>query len=310
MKTKLLLPFGAIVLVLAFVIGRATFRTNRSEAERQTLAPQSAALREKAGRLEQRLRAARAAAVALEFSSAGSAADRHAPGAVVAPSDNQGSAPAGNGARLSAQTIIANSPPKMKTYLAEFRETLDLDYGGMFKALGLTPAQIQKFKELQVALLASKMDLQAAIETQALDPNGAEAKQLLADWQRSRTAKESEVLGAGIESFRAYNRMRDARELAKSLVWTSVYAGESISCSQVEQTAQVLAANSRYGRMEGNSINWEAAKDQLRGSLSPSQIATLATRIEQIAVDARVNQQINQRVAALTAEFKSQQAPK
>ena len=256
-------------------------------------------------------------------------------GADAAPSGDAAAVkPATPARRLPAGAIIANDPRKLAEYAQNFRASLDHTYGGMFKALRLSAEQREKLKDLKVWLEEQRMDLNAAVAMQRLDSNYAWALAtaravndltvltldpniasdptavLSKEWHKTRMTKEAALLGDLVDPYREYYRTQAVRFRAQELAGTAVYSGEPVTSAQVERTTQVLADNSQRGQTGAargwvmpNTVNWETARAQLQGVLSPSQIATLGNIIQRDATQAKVNELTKR----LTVEFKARQ---
>lgn len=315
MKTKtLIVIFAAMVLIIGLGV-RAMRQASQAGAASAALAPQRDELREKAGRMEARLQTAREALLALEQKStatSGESGSANQRANAAANGKDQSVNPATPGRRVSPMTLVANDPPKMAEYTKNFRAGLDLDYGGMFKAVGLSPEQIEKFKDIEVWLQESRIDLQAAIDAQGLDSTSAEYKKLWSDYSNLRTTKKAEVLGDLAERYFEYYGAQSVRDYVQQLASRGIIAGEAISSSQVERVTDILSANSKRSVGPGakwvdrDTINWAAASGQLKDVLSPAQIETLGLLIEANKAATRISEQTNR----LTAQFKGQPQPK
>jgi hypothetical protein len=181
----------------------------------------------------------------------------------------------------------------------------------MFKALGLSPAQIESFKDAEVWLEEGKMDLNAAIESQGLTPDSAEYKKLWDNYDKSRAPKKAEVLGDLMEAYLEYYFTRDPRWAAQQLAWTGVFTGETVTSAQVEQAADILSANSKrrgsdpktHG-VEWATVDWPTASTQLKTVLSPGQIEILGGIVERD----KLQRKVNELTMKLGAQF-SKQSP-
>jgi hypothetical protein len=296
MKTKMLLLFSCAALaLLALFALRAKRSAIEAQAATSSLAAQNGQLRAEINEQEKRLRETRVFVAAVKPPKASPRGD----------SNRSADAPA-RAPRMSGITLIANDPVKRKAYMANFRAQLDLDYGGVFTALRLPPEQIEKFKDAEVGLEQERIDLQAAIETQRLDPNSEEARKLRADYGKSRQRKKAEVLGDLADRYQEYYHTASVRQEAQRLATPYLVPGETVTANQVERTADVLIANSQRkaggGRgVEPGTVNWNVAREQLKGILSPAQIGWLELFVEEEAASARVGRL----QAQLTAQFRS-----
>jgi hypothetical protein len=309
MRAKLVILFlVSIALASGFAV-RAAWEIDQANAAASLVASQRAGLEKATTRLQERLSAADGALAQLGQKAGQPSGE---PGASVGANANtarsESSAKAEPPARRpSATTLIANDPRWLAEYLNNMRAGLELSYGGMFKALGLSPEQIARFEDAEVWLEETKMDLQATIDARELDPVGATCKKLWSDYEKSRVTKKAEVLGDLTNRYLEYFRTQGVRDYAQQLAWTGAFTSEPVTSAQVERVADILIAN--CGRRGGGSgpgwadpatINWSAASEQLKDLLSPTQISTLAVFFQRDKAQAKVTEQINR----LTAQFK------
>jgi len=315
MKTKTTIIVLAVMALASLLAVRATREANENRAAIDALAAERTGLRATTASLEQRLRTASEALAQSEQKTGqppgepGAGADANA----AASGNDIIAKPATPARRLSATTIIANDPPKLAEHLQNYRASLDLFYGGMFKALGFSVEQVEKWKDVAVWDTQRWMDLSAAVEMQGLDRTSDAYKKLAAEFTKSRVAKERELLGDLEPRYREYNKLEPVRELAKRLASWVIYWGEPVSLAQVERTTQILAAHSQRnqtGSLRGwvapDTINWEAARAQLQDVLLPKQIETLGFIVRQRATEVKADALTKR----LTAEFKAKQASK
>jgi hypothetical protein len=313
MKTgTVLLVSCAALALLAVVALRARWDATDAQSATAALAAQNGQARDLVDQLEKRLRDARTSAAPAKPQTAEPRGDSSRPADATTKS-TPGNVPpkTENAPRLSAKTIIANEPAKRAVYLANFRAQLDIDHGGMFKALRLSPEQIEKFKDAQVWAEQEQMDIRATIETEQLDPRGARARMLWANFPGDRAAREAEALGDLTERYLEYNKTARVRPLARRLAAPELVPGETVTADQVERATNILSTNSKFqwGRdavWNPSSVNWNVAREQLKGVLSPAQIEWLGLFVEERAASARVSDF----AVRLTAEFRSKSAGK
>ena len=305
MNATLRVLFLALVAVtLGFAI-RASRQINRDEIALAALASRQIALSEKIVGVEERLRTAAAGLVPFAATTAPGTEKR---GAAATTAENETPAvPAVTPQRLSANTVIANDPQQMSEFAKNFREGLDFTCGAMFKALGLSPEQIEKAKNLIVSEQHSWMDMRAAAEMGGL-PKGSEAYEAMKEEQITiRMKREVEFLGPLSDRFREYYHFTaPVRDLAQRLASTGAYPEAPVTSAQVERVAGILAAHSQRtatgpwrGTVEPATLNWVAASAELRGVLLPAQVATLGLFVQNEVAQAKVAEQINR----LTAQF-------
>jgi hypothetical protein len=298
-----ILALVTLALSLGFAI-RAARQTKREEIALAALASRQIALHEKILHMEERMRTATGGLVSFGAANASDTEERETDAVATIESEVLASA----APPLSANSVIANDPQQMAEFAKNFREGLDYRCGGMFKALGLSPEQIEKAKDLIVSEQHSWMDMRAAAEMSGLDREGYEA--LKQEQITIRMKREVEFLGPLADRFREYYHLTaPVRYLAQRLASTVAYPETPVTSAQVERVIEILTAQSQRtasgpwrGAVEPATINWDAASAELRVVLTPAQIATLGLFVQNEAAQARVTQQINR----LTAQFKGQ----
>lgn len=311
MKTKHLLAALAVFALIAGFAVRSARQIAWGKTELGALAAQRDEMRQEAIALEVRLQST---STALAGSRDESPARVEPAGGTarefVTPRGTQTN-PENGGRRLNPMTLIANDPRKMAEHLKNVRASVELGYGPLFRAIGASPEQIEKLKDVEVALEQTRMDIQAAVDLHQLDPNSAAGKRLWDDYNQARVAKRAEALGDVNHRLVDYDRSESVREIARMLAVTGVVTGERATADQVYRAGNILAANCKRwstdsypGWTDEATIDWDVAKEQLKSVLSPAQIDILRLQIESSKIKAK----LNDRTRLLTAEFKKQQA--
>lgn len=318
MKTIVRITVVALTTLLVALAVRATREVIRDQAAVAALAPQRDMLRAKMVHVEIRLQTTKDRVASLEEQLA----------ALVADSGRENARAAGGAARSktpgeaappsrppSPKTLIASDPQKWAEYRKNYRATVDLDYGPVFKWLGLTPEQTEKFKDAEVWLEETAIDLSAAVELHRLDRDSAEYKKLFSRYNASRVTKKQEVLGDLTDWYLEYFRTESVRWYPRELAYAGIFSGEMIAAAQIEHAADILVANCKRQSMQSSAkpgpwaypagLNWPAASAQLKGLLSPNQIATLGLLIEQDMAKAR----LDDRAERLSAQFNGRPLP-
>jgi hypothetical protein len=311
MKTRTLLLVGcAAWALLALFAFRAMRDATEARAATAAMVARNDQLRNEVNQQEKRLREANVSAAAVKSPTAALRSDSSR-SAEPTMNSTTSSAPQKTAyeRRVSARVLIASDPKMRSTYLANYRARLDLDHGGMFKALRLSPEQIEKFKDAAVWQHQERIDLEAAIEAQRLERDGPEARKLWADHFKASAAKRTEALGELGERYLEYSNTTSLRDQVQKLARPDVVPGETVTADQVERATDVLIANSQRKSDGGRgvvpgTVNWPVAREQLKGILSPAQTEQLGLFVERGTVDARYIQLQTQ----LTAEFRSKAA--
>lgn len=312
MKTRLLL---ATVVIFALSLGFAVRVRHQVTADRQNLTALAAEqdyLRRKEERLEARLGAAKAALFELEPRDGVNAKP-------VGHPTVPGSAQAGSGrsdtgrVRVTESMALANDAAKMAQHLKYFRDRTMMNYGANFRAIGLPPEKIERFKDVEVELERARIELQAAVDNHSLDPKSEAVEKLWAEYNASGVTKKAEVLGEFTIPYMDFLRSNSVRELAGKLAMAGLWTGEIATADQIDRAGDILAANSKRtstdiypGWTHPATINWEAACEQLKAILTPGQIEIVRLQVESAKFDAKMND----RTKLLTAQFKKQSVPK
>lgn len=290
MKTVVLLLI--IVLSLGFAV-RARTERSANEAALSAVSVEREALRRDLVRERQRANTA-----------------RDARAAIAAPAATEAGNPIGVKSRQpSPEAAIANNPALLERHLQARRERLDWGQGSMFRAVGFSPQQIERWKQMIVTDEQRRLDLIAAVETQGLDQRSDTYKALEAESKKFQREQEAEILGELEPKYREYQRSKGPRSLAQWLGRTSIYSEEPITGEQIERATQILAAHTQHVLATDEAtpvINWTAATTQLKTVLSPTQTATLQSLGLQFEKIGTLSQQVDQRTKLLTSQFKQQ----
>jgi hypothetical protein len=162
------------------------------------------------------------------------------------------------------QDIALQKNPRLQArYLASERTNLALSYGPFFQALGLTPEQADKFKDLMTDHAGKILDLRLIALAQGSgepEPANAALQQQADDQLR---AAQSDLLGeAGYQQLQQYERTLPARDQANALAGALALTSTPLSAAQAEQITQIMA-NASSGYQNGGKAdlptpgNWE-----------------------------------------------------
>jgi hypothetical protein len=260
-------------------------RTHRTEADTASLIRRNAELRKMVANLDCRRSAAqerqaelRAALIRL--------------GKRTGNSDDR---PPASPGRVNSRAALASDPKLLAPYLHAFRESLLTKYGPLFRTLGLSPEQIEKFQDLKVRIEQNSLSLEAATAAHGVNPNGTA---YLAMGQEINNQNEDledaffEGDPATIAQYREYQNVQAARDLAYTVATNSAFSDGPLTSDQAEQLTAILAANSQRSKSGGvvaGTINWDAAAVQAQGILTAPQL----TALESLRQQTELQQQIN-----------------
>lgn len=306
----------AVVVILALFVAlavRATRGIVRDQAAIAAIATRQDVLRARIVALEIRLQTAKDSSSKSEeqLAALGMDSGRGNASAPIRAGQSYavGDAPRPSGPP-SAMTLIASDPQKWMEYRRNYREHCALRYGAVFKWLGLTSEQIERFLDVEVSLEETAIDLSAALELHRLDRDSAEYKKLYGDYNKARVTPKQEILGDLTNKYLEYFRTESVRWYPRELAYAGIFSGETITAAQIERVADILVATCKRQSMQSpakpgpwaypSGLNWSAAAAQLKGVLSPTQIETLGLLIDQD----KSRDRLDERRERLTAEFK------
>lgn len=289
MKANLLLIVSVLFAVAAGLAIRATLAMAESHRALAGLVAQREELQRKHAALEEQLRREKAAIVEMARAEAVRAKNSGAANRSAATGDQSSNLSAATARKLSPASLVARDPGKMAEYAKNYRESLNLTLGGMFRQLGLSPEQIEKVKDLKVWDQQSRMDLDAAAEAHGLNLHGrAYDKLRYEDLQNERQAKEVELFGKGelLERYQNYSRLGYLRDTVGRIASSEMGAETPATFAQVERAIAIIAASTinpdpwswparGWSWVDWAKINWEVAGPQLQRELLPGQYVLL-----------------------------------
>lgn len=212
-----------------------------------------------------------------------------------------------------------NNPTAQAVRLASGRAKLRNSHGVLFRRLGLTPAQMERFQDITARRDEQKMDLNEILRVEAeangiisAETGGAVSKlmsQVDADYEAGQRALLGEE---GFRELREYGRTVETRTIASELAGAAVVAGVPFTAQQAEQLTQVLAnASSAYregGEASVWTIDWNQADEQARGILSEPQWTLFKTIDPPLSNNGRFNRRYNDAMSAASkAELERKQ---
>lgn len=275
-KNFFLAAAGLMVAAALLVFIDAMHAARDAEAALVASAAASVRLKADIARAEARIAAAERARDEVQAALDGARAGKPVTGGGTAPAKV---APAP--VTVMPREALMNDPKLQALWLNSGRARLAQEYGPLFTALALTPAQAERFVALAIKRQEQLMDLAGAAQTQ-----GAESKQAVAALQQKANeecqAAQAELLGADdFRRMQEHERSAQIRSTVDAFVGAAVLAGEPISAVQAGQLTAALAnATSRFaagGRADVMTINWDAADARARQILTPAQFALFST---------------------------------
>lgn len=182
-----------------------------------------------------------------------------------------------HGTWLEQWSLTANDPVLRALYLKSVRAGLDARYGRLFRMLHLSPEQIEKFKDVEVASQELFLDTMASEEKLGIEP-GDPIVGRLGDhnWNQLKHQMTAALGSADGTVFQQYVKTEGLQPVVTSLA-THVYDTDTpLTAEQAAAIQQILVDNSRkqkYGFVIGGTTDWDAAYAQAQAVLSPEQLA-------------------------------------
>ena len=208
-----------------------------------------------------------------------------------APSQPAGAANNGFAALLGMLT----NPAMQRQMELSSKVRLDGQYGALFKALNLPPAQVDQFKNLIVEKEMVGFDSMAAAKEQGIDPKTDPRGFFMAVMSAEKTVDTqiSSLLGAdGYSQFQQYQQTVPARNTTNLLTQALSYTATPLTDAQNASVVQVLTQYGAPALPPTNpfaSLNGdlgiitlsEQGSTQLQGLLSAPQVAALQEKMQQ-----------------------------
>ncbi len=153
--------------------------------------------------------------------------------------DRRARGPGGPGGR-GGDFMAAMQKPEIQRLLAtQQKAALDSRYAALFKSLNLTPAQLDKFKNLLVERQASVMDVMAASNGQGL--NRDEMRKLVEGSQAEIDASIKAAIGdAAYSQYQNYDKTAAQRTTTDQLTQRLSYSGTPLTADQSAAMLQIL----------------------------------------------------------------------
>lgn len=214
----------------------------------------------------------------------------------AAPAEEPGAVrPRGNN-RASFAALMAN-PEFASAMSLQQRAALDSRYAALFKELKLSPAELEKFKNLLVERQSSRMDVMNAARENGLNPrdNRDEINKLVAEAQAEVDANIKAALGdTRFAQYQSYDSTQPQRNLVSQLDQRLSYTSTQLNPTQAQFLITALSSgDSTATEQGGGGGNWgggnrtvipDAVIQKAQNVLSPDQVAALKQiQAEQLA---------------------------
>jgi hypothetical protein len=192
---------------------------------------------------------------------------------------NSTASPSVGGGADAGGTAAKNSDLR-QLYSEGYIASLYAKWGLLFRQLGLSSDQIDKFNAIQLQLEESRSDLAAFAASDGLSMTDPDIAALMREANHEATLDLRDLLGtANYAAYRAYSQNSSALTLVNDL--PGVGAGnDPLSDSQTQQLTQILANSSirdKAGWVIYGSVDWQTAMPQAQTLLTPEQYEAFQT---------------------------------
>jgi hypothetical protein len=226
---------------------------------------------------------------------------------------------------------LLENPEFSKLWNSQQKLALDSRYSPLFKALNLSPADLDKFKSLLVEKQAAITDVMSSAREQGLDPRNpddrAQLATLLQTAQAQVEANIQQTLGAAqFAQYQNYEQTLPQRNVVTQLAQSLSYTGTPLQDTQVAQLVNILAANTPAQNQNASGLGGlfagmgggfgnrtspitDAAITQAQSILTDPQVAALQQLQAQQQAQRQIAQMMRQGNAGGTAPSSSAATP-
>lgn len=224
---------------------------------------------------------------------------------VIAAADN---AARGRNNRPDFAALMAN-PEFAKAMSIQQRAALDARYADLFKQLKLSPAQLEKFKDLLLERQTARMDVMATAREQGLDPraNREELKKMTDEAQAEVDAAIKTSLGESVyDQYKTYDSTQSQRALVSQvnsiLGYSSTPLNETqsaflisaLSTGTTSTTDQGGGGPGGWGGATNRAVITDAVIEQAQAVLFPAQVEVL----KQVQAEQQAQQKVRELMRA------------
>jgi hypothetical protein len=143
---------------------------------------------------------------------------------------------------------MMDSPEMQQLVYLRARSTLDGRYAQLFKQLGLSPAQLQRFQELLIDKQNTRRDVVAAMRSQGLAPGRDTGDQMRALVQNANTEIDAQIRAEfgdiTFSQYQTYEQTQSQRSLVERVQQRLSYSGTALSDHQASSLVNILAQTS------------------------------------------------------------------
>jgi RNA polymerase sigma factor (sigma-70 family) len=201
--------------------------------------------------------------------------------------DSTPTAPTSATSRTSSSTAIPPSPAAAKSSDPETKARLRRRYDPFLQRYGLTPAQMERFVELKMAIADVQADLQGAMQETGVEGGTAGVEAMRSQLTGPMWNEIRQLLGE--EAFAAYGayESESAFRLAfiEPMLPIFTAANAALAQQQVDGLVRAFEANRRSIRANPTDLgttgvmDWDGVVAEARGILTPTQLSLFEAHV-------------------------------
>ena len=153
---------------------------------------------------------------------------------------------------------MLNDPEVRRLMTVQQKAALDNRYSSLFKAMNLSPQDLDKFKNLLVEKQSTIADVIGAARKEGLDPrtNRDEIRQLVQNAQAEVDTSIRSTLGdAAYDQYKSFETTQPQRNTVNQLAQRLSYSSTPLGDTQSEQLVSILAVSANSANTGNNNNN-------------------------------------------------------
>ncbi len=189
----------------------------------------------------------------------------------------------GGGGGAGGPMMALESPEMRKLMAVGQRGQLDTHYAALFKTLGLSPEQLEKFKQLLVDKQNTALDVMAAARSQGLvgPDSRSQVQSLMQQANKEMDDGIKDLIGdSAYQQYQQFDRTQTQRAIVDQLASRLSYTDAPLTPQQTEQMVQLLAETAPPAPPTGpggNAVVYSSAIRVTSGSGGPGGAVAAAT---------------------------------
>jgi hypothetical protein len=177
---------------------------------------------------------------------------------------------------------LKNDPAMQSRYDAYEKARFAITYASLFRALGLSPAQIDQFLDNKVKYNENMRDISASLEAEGLSPYDPAGRKLVQEASQEYNAAQVVLLGPdGMAQAKQFENLAPAHECVDDLDGLATLEGAPLSAEQVAALTSLISQAMQpdtSGKWKSlGDLDWSAVDATAQTFLSPAQFDMFTT---------------------------------